>query len=451
MFLTILPPINNRRLLRFADYLTRQSVIRSYDFFEASQWWTRKQLEEYQNLHLRKLVSIAEQEVPFYHELFKKNNVSLDAINSIADLPKLPVVTKKILKQHYPSQCTRKTGLPEREHYTSGSSGNPFRVMIDNLSMSQSRALMILRANYSGWKIGEPVFQTGMSVKRGFIKRIKHLFFRTYYASAYDLSDKKIDYYLEKIEKNKIKFLMGYPGSIFALAVRAKQIGFTRKMLGIVTWGDNLYEHFRKNIENQFACRITDTYGCGEGIQVAAQYPSGNGKYHIFMPHIIVEIVNNENIPVTRGEYGKILLTKLEPGAMPLIRYDVGDVGRMAIKSICECGRGLDSLESIDGRVSDFIYTPNGNRLIVHFFTGIFEYYPEVNEFQITQTVRNKITITIVPSPTFNKSILTRIKHEILGKGDKNLLIEFKIASKIDLPKTGKRKFVISKISDDQR
>ena len=54
-----------------------------------------------------------------------------------------------------------------------------------------------------------------------------------------------------------------------------------------------MYSHYRKSIQDQFKCRVTDTYGCGEGIQVSAQCGSSDGGYHVFMPHVIVEYVDN--------------------------------------------------------------------------------------------------------------------------------------------------------------
>jgi len=46
--------------------------------------------------------------------------------------------------------------------------------------------------------------------------------------------------------------------------------------------------------------------------------------------------------------------------AMPLIKYKTGDVRRRE-KTLCpQCGRGYDILESIEGRVGDFLVTAEG-------------------------------------------------------------------------------------------
>lgn len=437
----------NPWFLKTADLLSRQQVMAWHSFFSQSQWWSREKLLTYQSDKLNKLLQISVKEVPFYRNLYNQHAVDVSEVKTIDDLYRLPIVSKKELKACYPEGCTRKTNWPVKEYFTSGSSGNPFAVMVDNQTMSQARALMLLRANYSGWQQGDAVFQTGMSLQRGVVKKIKDVVFNTYYASAFDLSDSRLDSYLQVIEQKKIRYLMGYPGSIFALANRAWQISCNLKMSGVVTWGDNLYEHFRKSIEQQFQCRVTDTYGCGEGIQVAAQCPDGYNNYHIFMPHVIVEIVDDNGQPIPRGELGNILLTRLEPGTMPLIRYKVGDVGRMSVEKACACGRGFDILEKIVGRDSDIIHTPNGNKLIVHFFTGIFEYYPQITKFRVYQNKVDELDIQIIFQSDASQSVLENIRNEILKKGDKDLKIKFNLVDEIADGKNGKRRFVISDVS----
>jgi phenylacetate-CoA ligase len=264
------------------------------------------------------------------------------------------------------------------------------------------------------------------------------------YVSAFDLSDAVLDHYLSIIDDGRLEFVMGYPGSVFFLAQRARKLGFNRRLRGIVCWGDNLYPNYRREIEKAFRCRVTDTYGCGEGIQVAAQ--CGEGAYHVFMPHVIAEVVDEDGNPVPAGASGTVLLTRLDAGAMPLIRYRVGDMGRMGHATACPCMRGLETILAIDGRDTDVIFTPRGNRLIVHFFTGIFEYFPSVDTFRITQDRPKAIRVEIVPRPDFESGHWDQIKKEILEKGDPELEIEMTLVPNIPAESSNKRRFVVSTI-----
>ncbi len=74
-----------------------------------------------------------------------------------------------------------------------------------------------------------------------------------------------------------------------------------------------------------------------------------NGAFHIFMPHIVFEMVDDYGLPVEPGDVGNILLTRLDVGAMPLIRYKVGDIGRKSTTETCPCGRGLEMLSKQRG------------------------------------------------------------------------------------------------------
>lgn len=434
-------------ILPIADFITNYRVMKCYDFNKKAQWWSRDRLLEYQHSRVVETLGIAYDDVAFYKQLYDNAGVNITDIRRTEDLTNLPIVTKEMLRNAYPDGCTRKTEWPWREYSTSGSSGKPFAVRVDNRTMSQTLALMILRANYSGWRIGEPFMQTGMTLDRGVIKKYKDMLMRVQYVSAFNLSDAVLDNYLRVIETKKLNFIMGYAGSLYCLAERAAAVGFNRKIGGIVSWGDNLYGHYRTCIEQSFQCKVTDTYGCGEGIQVAAQCGENNGAYHIFMPHVVVEIVDDGGFPVSPGESGNILLTRLDAGAMPLIRYKVGDIGRKNGMVECSCGRGLETLTKIEGRDTDIVITPNGNRLIVHFFTGIMEYYHSVKTFRVTQERLGEIIMEVVPRSDFREEHWDQIKREIWEKGDPELDVKLNLVDEIGMEHSNKRRFVISKLA----
>lgn len=429
-------------VLPLGDALTRQNVMERYRFYRESQWWERADLLKYQQMNLNETVIAAYRDVPLYRRLFDLHGVKAEAVRNREHLGLLPVVNKSVLKAAYPTDCVRASGLPWREAFTSGSSGAPFAVRVDNGTLSHARALMLLRASFSGWKIGDALLQTGMTLDRGLLKLAKDLVLRTRYVSAVDLTDQALDVALDYIERDRIKYVMGYPASLYHLAKRAASVGFSDSLDGAVTWGDNLYPHFRQTIQDVFHCRVTDTYGCGEGIQVASQCEEGS--YHIFMPHVLVEISDDNGIPLQDGQSGNIVLTRLDPGAMPLIRYQVGDIGQLNRTKECKCGRGLEILDTIVGRDSDVVTTPRGNRLIVHFFTGIFEYYPSIESFLVVQDKSGAVLIEIAPEADFDVAILATIKDEIRKKGDPNLEVEMKVVSRHSRTFGAKRRFVVS-------
>jgi phenylacetate-CoA ligase len=361
-------------------------------------------------------------------------------------LQKLPVVTKAMLRPAYPDQTTRNTGQPDFEVCSSGSTGNPFRVREDADTAGQYRAVFLLMLEWSGWRIGLPHVQTGITPDRSGPKQIKDLLLRCRYIPAFDLTDPHLDTVLDFMDSHHIRFLWGYPGSLYSLARRAAHRGWNQPLKSVAAWGDNLYAHYRRTIEQVFKTKVYNQYGCGEGVEISAQCAHGDWL-HVFDTDVIVEYLDEQASPVPPGRTGNIVVTRLHPGPMPLIRYQVGDVGASGGDRRCECGRGLSVMESIQGRDTDIVFTPGGNRLIVHFFTGILEFFPQVDLFQVVQQDVHSIDLRIVPHPDFTDALKQRIINRLKQAGA-DLDIRIQLVDAIPTTANGKRRFVINKMQN---
>jgi phenylacetate-CoA ligase len=433
-------------LLPAADTLTGQTVLKHLDHYETSQFWPRERIFAERDRLIRRVVETAYGRCAFYRDLYDQHGVKPADIRGFNDLEKLPLVDKNMLRAAYPHGVTIPTSRRSHEYSTSGSTGVPFTVLVDDDTMSRSRALMLLRTMYAGWELGCPVFQTGMAVDRGAMKGLKDALLRVRYFSAFDLSTDVLDRYLDVIDSQRIRFLTGYAQSMYLLARRACATGFDHRCDGVVTWGSNLLPHFRSTIRDAFNCRTFDSYGVGEGMQVAAESVHSEGLLHQFCLHVAVEITA-EAQPLPPGERGEIILTRLDAGAMPLIRYRIGDVGRMHEGDVSPGGINLPLLQAVDGRVSDIITTPNGNQLIVEFFFGIFQYAPTIEHFQVLQTARDKLEVKIVRGHGFRDEHWELVRDKILAEGDPGLHIDVEHVDEIPVEQSGKRRFVISSIA----
>lgn len=429
-------------ILPGGDIFFGQRMMEHLKFLEEAQWWNIGQINNYQNDMLSHLIKIAYDEVPFYRELLLKSKISPDEIRNTDDLQRLPIVTKEMLRKGYPKFVTRSTGHKTYEVSTSGSTGKNFVVREDLYTAGLYRATFLLDLEWAGWSIGDPHLQTGMTINRSLDKRLKDWALRCYYHSAYRLDEKNLNEILTIIEKHKIKFVFGYPGSIYYLAKYASKVGWNQPLRSVVTWGDMLYPNVRKKIEDTFQTRVFDTYGCGEGAQIAAQCEQGN--YHIHALDTIVEFVDDNGKNVSEGISGNIVITRLHPGPMPLIRYSVGDVGKTSFEKNCGCGRQLPMMESIDGRSGDVITTPSGNHLIVHFFTGILEHFPEIDSFQVVQKSDNTLLLKIQPYNEIDAFTINEIVRMLMEKGCDDMNIETEIVPSIPLSPMGKHRFIIN-------
>ena len=116
----------------------------------------------------------------------------------------------------------------------------------------------------------------------------------------------------------------------------------------------------------------------------------------------------------------------------------------------CPCGRGFPALERIEGRETDVVLTPSGNRLIVHFFTGVLSHFPEIESFQVVQERREEILVRVVPAAGFSRETAERIVSALRARGA-DLEIGVETVAEIPVAPSGKRRFVIGELSRQGR
>src|SRR5262245_21122678 len=81
-------------VLPAGDFVFGQQMIKRLRYLEEAQWWDRERILNERDKELRSLIGIAYREVPFYRDLMDQARVKPDDIQSVKDLPKLPVITK---------------------------------------------------------------------------------------------------------------------------------------------------------------------------------------------------------------------------------------------------------------------------------------------------------------------------------------------------------------------
>ena len=107
-------------------------------------------------------------------------------------------------------------------------------------------------------------------------------------------------------------------------------------------------------------------------------------------------------------------------------------------------------MASIEGRETDVVITPAGNRLIVHFFTGILEHFPEIESFQVVQKDPQSFSVRIVQAKPFDNATSNRIRKSLQEKGADGLRIDIDLVDEIPLA-YGKRRFVINEINQKHK
>lgn len=360
--------------------------------------------------------------------------------NALLKLKSFPILTKDLIRSNLENILTvEKSKLICNS--TSGSTGIQTNIYISKEEQSLIRAIQTTWWKWAGFKMGEPMFQTGLATKRSLEKKLKDIFFRTYYQFAFGLTTENTEKGLTWA-KRTIPFLGGYASSLFVLSKIAQGRGITMK--SAVSWGDKLFDHYRKNIEQVFDCKVFETYGTGEGLMLGAQ--KDLDYLYIMDPYFIVELLDDDGNEVADGEIGQVVVTSLIHKSMPLIRYRVGDLAIKLPRDMYPEKRelGLSLFQKIIGRETDIVKTPSGKSLIVHSFTGIFEYFPQVKQFQVVQSKQKlDLTIRYIKGADFDEHTLQTIKKQLDNLAGENLPVEFVEVNIIQATKSGKPQIVV--------
>jgi phenylacetate-CoA ligase len=332
------------------------------------------------------------------------------------------------------------------KYESSGSTGVKSTVYMDKIEQANMRAILLNWWEWNGYIIGDPVFQTGMAEKRGLFKKLKDVIFNTHYMVAFDSREKVILKHLRDCESQKEMLLFGYASSLFEIARVAEKNGVKNKFRIAMSQGDKLFSHYEKQIINAFGCKVVEDYGLNEGFMVGQKVDLP--YFYIYTPSTYIEILDEHDLPVPDGQIGRIVLTKLDGYAMPLIRYDSGDLGVILPKEEYPSVRKykFPLLKSVIGRNTDVVQTSTGNQMSVHTFTGIFEYYEEIRQFQVEVLAIDSFRVKYIASDVFNSKILIEIENKIKELTRDELTFEWELVEKINPSKSGKPQILINNL-----
>lgn len=428
-------------LLPIGDFFNKSSYYKQLLYWRKLDTYSEKKLQDLQTENLKKILKFSVKNVPTYQHIILKG------INPINWLSQFPVLTKEALQSNRDNLLSqKKTGLIK--YSSSGSTGVQTSVYMNKTEQSIIRAILTHWWEWSGYQIGSPIAQTGITPNRSFIKRIKDTFFKTIYINAFSHSEEQIVKLCKKLEIKKNKFyIAGYASSLNVIAEYVLCNNIDIQLKSAISLGDKLFDHYKKNIEKAFHCKAFDTYGCNEGFLIASQKDL-EYKY-IMSPHVYLEILDDNNNAVKDGELGNVVVTRLDAFSMPLIRYRIGDLAIKLPKENYPIKREFNYplLQKIIGRETDVVFLPDGKKMVVHSFTGIFEYIPEIKQFQVLQENISSITIKFIKSKNFSKKTLDKISFELQKHiQNTNFSIYFKEVTEILPSKSGKPQIIESKI-----
>lgn len=358
------------------------------------------------------------------------------------NLRSFPVINKQIIRNNIKGFISRKYNLNNLiKVVTSGSTGTPFSVYHDMKKKNRNTADAMFFANKAGYVLGEKLvyFKIWNDVNRksAFEAWMQNIVSQ----DVTNLSSKSIKNLLDSLEKEKetVHFL-GYSSAFEAICQylqKSNQRKVRSHIKSAVAMSESLSTTTKEQIKTFFNVDIVSRYSNVENGILAQEEIQTSGDFTINWASYKIEILKmNLDIPCEIGEYGRIVITDLYNYAMPIIRYDTGDIGKFGITK-----KGILTLESVEGRKMDMVFNTKGELMSSFTITNQMWKYPEIAQYQFIQITQKKYKFILNVKSFDRESELINEFKEYFGQ-DAAISIEY--IDEIPLLNSGKRRKVIN-------
>ena len=417
---------------------------------ERSQWLTRDAMRNYQTARLNTLLQSALTHSPWHASRLRAaglDEATRAGVVALDDLQRLPTMDKRDARDNVEQLVWREVPGGVFKYTTGGSSGEPLIFYFGRARQAADAAGRLRARRWWGVEPGErEVYLWGAPVELNKTDRIKTLRDRLVnqlLLNAFEMSSVRMDDYLEAMQAWNPKAVYGYASSLALLAAHAESRGIRPQLpaLRVVsTTGEPLFPHQRELIERVFAVPVSVEYGARDAGLMALQAPDGT-LLQMSETHL-VEVLDDAGNPVEEGE---AVITSLVSEAQPFIRYRTGDVVRRSGKSD-PGGRGLDVLDAVVGRQTDFIVAADGR--IMHALAVIYvlRAIPGVGQFKLIQHRIDRMEVQIVPDARWNEAAGEAIIQGLRARLGATLSIELKLMDAIAPEASGKHRYVVSHV-----
>lgn len=445
-----------KRIFFILEALREEPVFECLEELEKNQWLTRSEINELQWEALMRLLRHVHTNVPYYRNLFDSLHIRPSDIKSLEDFRRIPVLTKKCLRENLHQMLAVERNERLYSATTSGTTGLPLTFYKDRRSMGYSLAAMYRGHRWYGLDVGAkeamlwsvPMNWTAR-VKTGF----KDILLNRFREKECNICNENLLHFSRLMKKKRPDYLTGFSSLVYPFAIFLREQEIDGKLFGLKMvkfTGETIFDYQRKFIKSVFGCPLASEYGSGETGVIAFDCPEGG--LHLMSDCVYVEFLDESLRPASPGKRARIIVTNLRDYSMPLLRYELGDMA-VASERTCDCGRGLPLMKSVEGRICDYIVTSDGEKIhgCVFYYSvkDLIEKGFAVKQWRAYQTAVNELKIVIVKGPDFSDKALrhmTRSLHQHLGSG---MNIHYEFVSDIPRERSGKLSNFVSLLTSD--
>lgn len=350
---------------------------------------------------------------------------TINDIKGIADIEKLPVLTKEMIREHGKELLTIPSWQVIKAH-TSGTTGMPLTVYESWPSIWSEQAYVASYRRRCGFFYGKDK----LASLRGHLDRKDKMMYvsasKTLYLSTFLLNETNIKSYCNALNSLKPKAIEGYPSALINLCLLISEEHLECSVPIIFTSSESLGDSQRTVIEETLHGRIFDHYGTTERTISLNENINHSGYY--------------EDPGYSINEYyeGYVLTTSLINNAFPLIRYKVED------------GVEKDSdgkITGINGRTMVQVTGKDGTRFSSAALNYLVKAIPDIVVAQLVQKEVGKLDVNLLPKKNIDNTTIKIAKEAIdkrIGKGNMDVNIRIIDKSQLIYTKRGKLELIVN-------
>ncbi|HET8735383.1 MAG TPA: CoF synthetase [Pricia sp.] len=443
-------------LFWFSDWLKGGHVQRHYSAVKKIQEdHTSDFALSEKKKYLTTILRHAQETVPYYRDLGMNDAVpdgidenAVDVIQETA-LEDFPVVNKYLIKQN-PDSFRSDTYLDKKtlKATTSGSTGTPFTVLhdLDKKKRHQADVRFYWKTvgHFWGTKFYYLRSWNQQNRKSKNVQKIQNIV----PIDVFKMNDGTIGDLLHRIKADKDpKSILGYSSALDCIVkyMEMNSVDMSQDgVISVVAMSEALDGPTKKALQDGFGCPVVSRYANIENGMLAQQTAGLPDDFLINQASYHIEILSMQaDLPVEEGKMGRIVVTDLFNRALPMIRYDTGDLGILG-KSETD-GKTHFVLKKVEGRKMDIIYDTHGEPISSFTIGNSMWKYPELAQYQFIQRTEKEYEFKLNPLEKFQRG--NELIEEFKGYLGSDARIKISYVEEIPLLSSGKRKKVLNLVN----
>lgn len=397
---------------------------------------TRIKLTDRQN----KILEFAIANVEFY-----RCNVRSDETLSLGSFP---VINKNIIRENLQRFIADNRDTANLfKVVTSGSTGTPFAVYQDIGKKQRNTADTIFFGNLSGYDVGSLLVYLKVWTTINKKNKLKSWAENVLPIDVTQLSDSEIQKLIDKVDKSSSqKAFLAYSSAletIVSFLERTTPNYRFKNVRAVIAMSEAINDRTKALIHKYFKVYAVSRYSNVENGIIAQQRANGDRAFELNMASYKIELLElDSDSPVPLGQPGRIVLTDYFNFAMPMIRYDTGDIGVMEWDESI----GKSVLTTVEGRKMDMVFNTSGEIVSSFTITNNMWLYPEIKQYQFIQLSKNAYKFKLNLEGAFVREAELRTEFQRHFGSDASIAVEY--VNEIPLLNSGKRKKVVNEMKN---